>query len=196
MPRGEVGEVVVRGPNVMAGLLEQARRDRHALHAGWYRTGDLGYLDEQSYLFLVDRAKDMIVSGGENVYSVEVENAFTATRRSLEAAVFGMPDERWGRRSHAVVVVARSEVTAEELREPLPRADRRLQGAEGIDLRTDAAAQVRSRQDPEARAAGALLGGTRPQHRLAGTARGPLAAARDAVVEGPRGGADECRRSR
>jgi long-chain acyl-CoA synthetase len=116
---GEVGEVLVRGPNVMAGYWEDPEATANALHHGWYRTGDLGYLDEQGYLFLVDRAKDMIVSGGENVYSVEVENALYEHPAVLEAAVFGLPDERWGEAVHAVVVVREGTAPTPELAEEL-----------------------------------------------------------------------------
>jgi long-chain acyl-CoA synthetase len=105
LPPGEVGEVVVRGPNVMAGYWCQPEATARALVDGWYRTGDLGYLDGEGYLFLVDRLKDMIVSGGENVYSVEVEDVLNRHPAVLEAAVFGIPDERWGEAVHAVVVV-------------------------------------------------------------------------------------------
>ena len=146
--------MLVRGPSVMAGYWEDPEATATALHQGWYRTGDLGYLDDQSYLFLVDRAKDMIVSGGENVYSVEVENALYEHPAVLEAAVFGLPDERWGEAVHAVVVVR--EGTSPDPRAgrgaagPLPLADRRLQGAEGHPPAHRAPAQVRSGQDPEA----------------------------------------------
>ena len=116
---GEVGEVLVRGPSVMAGYWEDPEATATALHEGWYRTGDLGYLDDQSYLFLVDRAKDMIVSGGENVYSVEVENALYEHPAVLEAAVFGLPDERWGEAVHAVVVVREGTSPTPELAEEL-----------------------------------------------------------------------------
>ena len=74
------------------------------LDGGWYRTGDVGYLDDDGYLFLVDRAKDMIVTGGENVYCTEVEDALYTHPAVLEATVFGIPDERWGEAVHAVVV--------------------------------------------------------------------------------------------
>jgi long-chain acyl-CoA synthetase len=104
LPSGEVGEVVVRGPNVMAGYWRQPEATARALVDGWYHTGDLGYLDGDGYLFLVDRLKDMIVSGGENVYSVEVEDVLNRHPAVLEAAVFGIPDERWGEAVHAVVV--------------------------------------------------------------------------------------------
>src|SRR4051794_39091714 len=111
---GEVGEVAVRGPNVMLGYWEKPRQTADVLEDGWYHTGDLGRLDEQGYLELVDRAKDMIVSGGENVYSTEVEDVLYRHPAVAEAAVFGVPDERWGEAVHAVVV-PRCTVTEEEL---------------------------------------------------------------------------------
>jgi long-chain acyl-CoA synthetase len=101
----EVGEVVVRGPNVMAGYWRNPDATAAVLRDGWYRTGDVGYLDADSYLFLVDRLKDMIVTGGENVYSVEVEDVLSSHPAVLEAAVFGIPDERWGEAVHAIVTV-------------------------------------------------------------------------------------------
>ena len=75
------------------------------LDDGWYRSGDIGYLDEDGYLFFVDRAKDMIVSGGENVYCTEVEDALYTHPAVLEATVFGVPDEQWGEAVQAVVVL-------------------------------------------------------------------------------------------
>jgi long-chain acyl-CoA synthetase len=103
-PAGEVGEVTVRGPNVMAGYWSKPEQTDAVLRDGWYSTGDLGHLDEEGYLYLVDRAKDMIVTGGENVYSTEVEEVLFRHPGVLEAAVFGVPDERWGEAVHAVVV--------------------------------------------------------------------------------------------
>jgi long-chain acyl-CoA synthetase len=114
VPGGAVGEVLVRGPNVMAGYWNKPEQTAKALTGGWYRTGDLGYLDEDAYLYLVDRARDMIVTGGENVYSTEVEDVLFRHEAVLEAAVFGIPDARWGEAVHAVVVL-RSEVTEDEL---------------------------------------------------------------------------------
>ncbi|MEX1007755.1 MAG: AMP-binding protein [Acidimicrobiia bacterium] len=114
VPVGEVGEVAVRGPNVMSGYWNKPTETAAALVDGWYRTGDLGYQDREGYLFLVDRAKDMIVSGGENVYSTEVEEALYRHPAVGEAAVFGIPDARWGEAVHAVVV-PRAEVNADEL---------------------------------------------------------------------------------
>ena len=111
---GEVGELAVRGPNVMVGYWNKPVETAAALVDGWYRTGDLGYLDDEGYVFLVDRAKDMIVTGGENVYSTEVENALYQHPAVLEAAVFAVPDSHWGEAVHAVVV-PRAPVEPDEL---------------------------------------------------------------------------------
>jgi long-chain acyl-CoA synthetase len=102
--RGEIGEVRVRGANVMLGYWNKPAQTADVLRDGWYRTGDLGYLDERDYVYLVDRAKDMIVTGGENVYGTEVEEALYSHAAVLEAAVFAVPDERWGEAVYAVVV--------------------------------------------------------------------------------------------
>jgi len=101
---GSVGEVVVRGPNVMQGYWNKPEQTTAVLKEGAYWTGDLGYLDDSGYLFLVDRSKDMIVSGGENVYSTEVEEILYQHPAVLEVAVFGVPDEKWGEAVWAVVV--------------------------------------------------------------------------------------------
>ena len=102
---GEVGEVAVRGPNVMLGYWNKPEQTADALlDGGWYRSGDVGQLDEDGYLYLVDRAKDMIVTGGENVYCTEVEDALYTHPGVLEATVFGVPDDQWGEAVHAVVV--------------------------------------------------------------------------------------------
>jgi long-chain acyl-CoA synthetase len=103
-PRGEVGEIVVRGPNVMRGYWNKPEQTASAMKGGVYWTGDLGYMDADGFLFVVDRSKDMIVSGGENVYSTEVEDALYRHPAVLEAAVFGIPDVDWGEAVHAVVV--------------------------------------------------------------------------------------------
>ncbi len=104
LPDGEVGEVSVRGPNVMEGYWNKPEQTEAVLVDGWYSTGDLGYLDADGYLYLVDRSKDMIVSGGENVYCTEVEDALYTHAGVLEATVFGIPDDQWGEAVHAVVV--------------------------------------------------------------------------------------------
>lgn len=113
-PRGEVGELWVRGPNVMLGYWNRPDATAAALVDGWYRTGDLAREDEDGYLFMVDRAKDMIITGGENVYSVEVEAVLASHPAVEEVAVFGVPSERWGEAVHAVVV-AGGEVSEAEL---------------------------------------------------------------------------------
>jgi long-chain acyl-CoA synthetase len=106
------------------------------LHGGWFTSGDLGYLDDAGYLFLVDRAKDMIVSGGENVYSAEVENALYSHPAVVEAAVFGVPDERFGEAVHAVVQT-RSEVTGDELVAHCRLTIAGYKVPRGVELRTD-----------------------------------------------------------
>jgi long-chain acyl-CoA synthetase len=113
-PPDSIGEVVVRGPNVMAAYWNKPEETTAALAGGWYRTGDLGYQDSEGFVYLVDRAKDMIVTGGENVYSIEVEEALYRHPAVREAAVFGVPDARWGEAVFAVVV-PRAPVEPDEL---------------------------------------------------------------------------------
>jgi long-chain acyl-CoA synthetase len=104
LPIGGVGEVCVRGPMVMQGYWRLPELTAETLRGGWMHTGDAGYLDEAGFLFLVDRVKDMIVSGGENVYSAEVEAALHQHPNVLECAVIGVPDAAWGEAVHAIVV--------------------------------------------------------------------------------------------
>jgi long-chain acyl-CoA synthetase len=104
---GEVGEVWLRAPNVMAGYYNRPADTAAALTPdGWLRTGDGGYRDEEGYLFLTDRIKDMIVSGGENIYPIEVEEVISQHPAVAEVAVIGVPDERWGETVKALVVLA------------------------------------------------------------------------------------------
>jgi acyl-CoA synthetase (AMP-forming)/AMP-acid ligase II len=105
VPPGTVGEIVVRGPLVMQGYWGQPALSAEALRGGWMHTGDGGRMDADGFFYVVDRIKDMIVSGGENVYSAEVENAITQLPQVSMAAVIGVPDDRWGERVHAVVVL-------------------------------------------------------------------------------------------
>jgi long-chain acyl-CoA synthetase len=100
---GEVGELWVRGPNVMIGYWRRPDATAAALAGDWYRTGDAVREDDDGYLYLVDRLKDMIITGAENVYCIEVEAALTEHPAVREAAVFGIPDARWGEAVHAVV---------------------------------------------------------------------------------------------
>ncbi|WP_280498796.1 AMP-binding protein, partial [Nocardia cyriacigeorgica] len=104
VPRGAVGEVVARGDNVMLGYWNKPEATAEAIRDGWMHTGDGGRMDEQGYVFIVDRIKDMIITGGENVYSVEVENAVAAHPSVAACAVIGVPDDQWGERVHAVIV--------------------------------------------------------------------------------------------
>lgn len=104
VPRGQSGEICVRGPGVMLGYWQLPDISKTALRGGWMHTGDVGYLNEQGLLFVVDRIKDMIITGGENVYSVEVEGAILSLPGVAQCAVVGMPDKHWGERVHAVVV--------------------------------------------------------------------------------------------
>lgn len=104
LPAGAVGEIVVRGPTVMKGYWNQPELTARTLRGGWMHTGDLGYLDAEGFLFLVDRKNDMIISGGENVHTTEVENAVAAHPSVAECAVIGVPDPHWGQAVHAVIV--------------------------------------------------------------------------------------------
>jgi len=133
-PRGEVGELWVRGPNIMLGYWNRSDATADALVDGWYRTGDLAREDDDGYLYMVDRAKDMIISGAENVYSVEVEAVLAKHPAVDEVAVFGIPDERWGEAVHAVVV-AHAEVSAEELIAHCRASLGGFKVPRGIDLR-------------------------------------------------------------
>ena len=109
--------MLARSNAVMVGYWQNPAATADALRDGWYHTGDLGYLNDRSYLFVVDRAKDMIVTGAENVYSVEVEDALYRHPAVAEAAVFGVPDELCGEAVHAIVVPhAGVAITSEALR--------------------------------------------------------------------------------
>ena len=112
---GEPGEIWVRGPNVMLGYWRREEETRAVLTPdGWYRSGDLAYSDDHGYLYIVDRLKDGIISGGENVYSTEVELAIYEHRAVAECAVFGVPDPQWGERVHAIVIPRAGEALDED----------------------------------------------------------------------------------
>ncbi|MCX7203381.1 MAG: long-chain-fatty-acid--CoA ligase [Burkholderiales bacterium] len=105
VPRGSVGEVIVRGPNVMQGYWNKAEQTAAALKNGWMHTGDGAYMDDDGFIFIADRLKDMIISGGENIYSAEVENALAQHPAVAACAVIGIPNDQWGESVHAVVVL-------------------------------------------------------------------------------------------
>jgi acyl-CoA synthetase (AMP-forming)/AMP-acid ligase II len=118
VPRGTVGQILVRGGQVMQGYWRKPEETEAALRGGWMHTGDAAYMDDEGYIFIVDRVKDMIVSGGENVYSAEVENAVARHPAVAMCAVIGVPDADWGERVHAVVVLKpEASATAEEIRD-------------------------------------------------------------------------------
>ncbi len=117
LPEGQRGEIVVRGPLVMAGYYKDPVASADAGRHGWHHTGDIGYLDSDNYLYIVDRAKDMIITGGFNVYSAEVEQALMAHPGVLDCAVVGLPDDKWGERVTAVVQAhPGQDVPADDLR--------------------------------------------------------------------------------
>jgi acyl-CoA synthetase (AMP-forming)/AMP-acid ligase II len=116
-PTGENGEVWARGGNLMRGYWNRPEQTNDALRDGWYHTGDEGHLDNEGYLYLVDRVKDMIVTGGENVYSIEVENAISTLPGIAEVAVIGIPHDVLGEQVHAIVVrEPGSEVSADDVK--------------------------------------------------------------------------------
>ena len=114
LPPGEKGEVCAKGGNYMTEYWNKPQTTEESFRDGWYHTGDAGYLDEEGYLFLVDRVKDMIVTGGENVYSVEVENAISTHPAVAQVAVIGVPSEQWGEAVHAIVILDKDATASEE----------------------------------------------------------------------------------
>jgi acyl-CoA synthetase (AMP-forming)/AMP-acid ligase II len=110
VPRGEVGELRVRGAHCMLGYWNKPEQTAETLRDGWVHTGDGAVMDEDGFIFIVDRMKDMIITGGENVFSAEVENAIMQYPGLAECAVIGIPDDKWGEAVHAIVVPREGEV--------------------------------------------------------------------------------------
>ncbi len=116
VPRGETGEIVARGPRVMSGYWKDAEKTAKAIRDGWLHTGDMGYMDEEGYIYLAGRGDDMIIRGGENISPEEVENVLYSHPKIEEAAVIGIPDPEWGQEPKAVVVLQKGEkATPEEI---------------------------------------------------------------------------------
>jgi acyl-CoA synthetase (AMP-forming)/AMP-acid ligase II len=116
LPAEKVGEICVRGQHVMKGYWRMPEETEEALKNGWFHTGDLGKRDEGGYIYVVDRKKDMIISGAENIYSAEIERVLTSHPAVSEAAVIGVPDEKWGEAVKAVVILKEgAEATEEEI---------------------------------------------------------------------------------
>ena len=105
LPSGQIGEIIFYGPHVTQGYYNDPVATGEALREGWFYSGDLGYFDEDGYLYLVDRKKDMIISGGENIFSLEIENVLLRNEKILEAAVVGFPDDQWGEVVKAYIVL-------------------------------------------------------------------------------------------
>ncbi len=114
LPRGTVGEIAARGMSAMMGYWNRPEDNASALRDGWVHSGDGAYMDDEGFIFIVDRMKDMVVSGGENVYSAEVENAILKHPAIASCAVIGIPSEKWGESVHAVVVLRPGQSVAEE----------------------------------------------------------------------------------
>jgi len=138
LARGEEGEVCAKGGNFLREYWNRPEQTEHVLRGGWYHTGDVGHIDQEGYLHLVDRLNDMIVSGGENVYSIEVENAISTHPAVSQVAVIGIPHPVWGEQVHAIVVL-RPGCTATES-ELVDHARESIAGykvPKSIDFRTD-----------------------------------------------------------
>ena len=115
MPPGENGEIIVKGPCMMTGYYNRAEATENALYKGWYHSGDIGFLDDDGYLWVKDRVDDMIISGGENIYPREVEDILYEHNGVLDVAIIGQPDERWGEMVTAFIVRKDSALTEEDL---------------------------------------------------------------------------------
>jgi acyl-CoA synthetase (AMP-forming)/AMP-acid ligase II len=114
LPPGKMGEIVVRGEVVMKGYWKSPEATAETLRSGWLHTGDLGIMDEKDYVYILDRAKDMIISGGENIYSREIEDVIIKHPAVLEVAVIGVPDEKWGESIKAIVSLREGKKATEE----------------------------------------------------------------------------------
>jgi long-chain acyl-CoA synthetase len=128
LPTGQSGEICVKGPNITKGYLNRTRETQEAFWGDWYRTGDIGVFDDEGYLFIVDRVKDMIITGGENVYSREVEEVLYTRPEVLECAVVGLPDAEYGERVTAFII---------------PQAGRHIDGAALKSFMKDALANYK-----------------------------------------------------
>ena len=138
VPNGEPGEICVRGPLVMKGYKDMPEETAAAFAGGWLHTGDVGKLDEEGFLYIVDRTKDMIVSGGFNVFPREVEDVLAAHKAVAQVAVIGIPDEQWGEAVKAVVVLRpgadQAAKLVEELQALVKQAKGSVQAPKSIDF--------------------------------------------------------------
>jgi long-chain acyl-CoA synthetase len=138
VPRGIVGEIAIRGPSVTRGYWNKPQETATAIRGGWLHTGDGAYMDNAGYVFIVDRMKDMIVSGGENVYSAEVENAIGRHPAVNMCAVIGIPSDTWGETVHAIVVLRSGEQVSEtEIREHCRTLIANYKCPKSVEFRTE-----------------------------------------------------------
>ena len=114
MPWGNVGELLIRGPNITPGYWNNAEATKNSFVDGWLKTGDAARFDDEGFIYIVDRWKDMYISGGENVYPAEVENVLYQLSEIAEAAIIGVPDAKWGETGKAVVVLKSDQSLDEE----------------------------------------------------------------------------------
>jgi acyl-CoA synthetase (AMP-forming)/AMP-acid ligase II len=136
--RGGIGEVCAQGGNFMREYWRRPEQTAAAFRDGWYRTGDAGRLDAGGYLHLVDRVKDMIVTGGENVYSIEVENAISTHPAVAQVAVIGIPHPVWGEQVHAIVVLkSGAEATQDELQDHARQSISGYKVPKSVEFRTE-----------------------------------------------------------
>ena len=158
VPTGTRGEIWMKGPNLFRGYWNKPEATAEVLVDGWLATGDLGRIDDEGFLYIEDRAKDMVLRGGENVYSAEVESAIYEHPGVYEAAVFGVPHERLGEEVATVITPATRVDPRRRGAPALPhRQDRALQDPEPDRLQRRAAAAQSLGQDAQAGAAGHLL---------------------------------------
>jgi fatty-acyl-CoA synthase len=134
VPIGEVGEIVYRAPTLMSGYWNNPEATAEAFAGGWFHSGDLVRMDEEGYVWVVDRKKDMIISGGENIYCAEVENVLAGHPLIVEVAVIGRPHEKWGEVPIAVAAVTQSELRIEDLGEFLGERLARYKHPKGLEI--------------------------------------------------------------
>jgi acyl-CoA synthetase (AMP-forming)/AMP-acid ligase II len=115
LPVGEVGEIVVRGQGIMKGYWQKSNDTADALRSGWYHTGDLGFIDNDGYIYIVDRKKDLIISGGFNIYPREIENVLEKHPAVMECAVIGIPHDLWGETPKALVVLRENQTNVSQV---------------------------------------------------------------------------------
>lgn len=139
VPVGEVGEIVGRSPQLMSGYYKRPDLTAQAIRDGWLYSGDLGYVDKDGFLYLVDRKKDMIISGGVNVYPKDIEEIIVQHPAVREVAVFGIPHEKWGETPLAAVILNQpGAISADELREWVnQRIEARFQRVHQVIIRED-----------------------------------------------------------